>query len=157
ERVAERTAQLAAANKELEAFSYSVSHDLRAPLRAIDGFSRIVTQDFGPHLPAEAQEYLTDIRANTKKMGQLVDDLLAFSRLGRKPLTRQPVPTAELVGGCLAELRPLRAGRQVDVRVGDLADCAADPALLKQVWLNLLSNAFKYSCKRDAAIIEIGS
>ncbi len=157
QRVTERTVQLEDANKELEAFSYSVSHDLRAPLRAIDGFSRIVAEDFGPHLPPEARELLADVRANAKQMGRLVDDLLAFSRLGRKPVARQPVATAALVRGCINELLPATADRRVDVRVGDLPDCEADPALLKQVWLNLLANALKYSGKKDAAVVEVGS
>lgn len=156
-RVAERTAQLEAANKEWEAFSYSVSHDLRAPLRAIDGFSRIVMEDFGPQLPPEAREYLEDVRNGARLMGRLVDDLLAFSRLGRKPVAKQTVDMCALVGGCRDELRVTFADRRVEIRLGDLPHCAADPSLLKQVWLNLLSNAIKYSAGRDPAVIEIGA
>ncbi|MBP3954861.1 PAS domain S-box protein [Gemmata sp. G18] len=157
QRIGERTAQLEDANKDLEAFSYSVSHDLRAPLRAIDGFSRIVTEDFGPSLPPDAARYLQLILSNARQMSQLVDDLLAFSRLGNQLVARQPVVTANLVQGCLAELLPAVAGRKVDVRVGNLADCRANPALLKQVWFNLLANALKYTGKREAAVVEVGS
>ena len=156
QRVIERTAQLAAANQELEAFSYSVSHDLRAPLRAIDGFSRILLQDYLTALPADAQEYLRDVRASTQQMGELVDDLLAFSRLSRQPIQRQPVAFERIVGQCLEELQSELEGRQVEVRVGELPACSADPALLKQVWINLLSNAFKYTSRRETAVIEVG-
>jgi PAS domain S-box-containing protein len=156
ERVRERTAQLEAANKELEAFSYSVSHDLRAPLRAIDGFSRIVLEEYGPQLSEDVQRYLQDIRANTSRMGRLVDDLLAFARLGRQPVKKQTVTSAELVRRCLEDLRPEQDGRRVEFRLGDLPACQADPTLLKQVWINLLSNALKYTARRDPAVIEIG-
>jgi PAS domain S-box-containing protein len=155
-RVEARTTELAAANKELEAFSYSVSHDLRAPLRAIDGFSRILLAEFGQGLPAQAREYLQDVRANAQKMGRLVDDLLAFSRLSRQPLKKQPVRVDRLVDQCLQELSAEQAGRKVDVRVGGLPECDGDPSLLKQVWTNLLSNALKYTNKRESAVIEVG-
>jgi PAS domain S-box-containing protein len=157
QRVMNRTAELEAANKELEAFSYSVSHDLRAPLRAIDGFSRIVLQEYAAALPTEAREYLQDVRANTQQMGHLVDDLLAFSRLGRQSVNKQRVAPAGLVRQCLEELRDQQAERHVEVLVGELADCWGDVALLKQVWTNLLSNALKYTTRREVAIIEIGS
>jgi PAS domain S-box-containing protein len=155
-RVAERTAELAAANKELEAFSYSVSHDLRAPLRAIDGFSRILSKDYAAALPGDARSYLDDIRANTLQMSRLVDDLLAFSRLNRQPLNKQRVDPGKLVRQCLDELRTGQEERSVDVRFGELPLCQADPALLKQVWLNLLSNALKYTGKREPATIQVG-
>lgn len=156
-RVQRRTEELAAANKELEAFSYSVSHDLRAPLRAIDGFSRIVLEEYGSQLPADAQEFLYDIRTNARQMGRLVDDLLAFSHLGRKPLNRQTVDVSDLVDQCVQELESAVAGRAVEFRVGELLPCQGDPALLKQAWINLLSNAVKYSGKKDRAVIEVGS
>ena len=155
-RVLERTAQLETANKELDSFSYSVSHDLRAPLRAIDGFSRIVLEDYAAGLPDEAKAYLKLVRDNTLQMGRLVDDLLAFSRLGRQPITKQAVEPSKIVRACLAEMRKEREGRQVEVVVGDLPACQADPALLKQVWTNLLSNALKYTRKRAAARIVVG-
>jgi PAS domain S-box-containing protein len=156
QRVAERTALLEAANKELEAFSYSVSHDLRAPLRAIDGFSRIVMEDYASALPEEAKTYLQDVRANTQRMGELVDDLLAFSRLSRQPVKKECLETDRIVKQCLEELQSQQNGRRVEIRVGELPTCQADPSLLKQVWFNLISNAFKYTGKRQTATIEIG-
>ena len=157
QRVLSRTAQLEAANRELDAFSYSVSHDLRAPLRAIDGFSRILLQEFSAAMPTQAREYLQDVRANTQQMGHLVDDLLGFSRLGRQPVHKQRVATAGLVRQCLEELQDRPVGRRVDVRIGELADCWGDVALLKQVWMNLLSNALKYTARQEMAVVEIES
>jgi PAS domain S-box-containing protein len=157
ERVRQRTAQLEAANKELEAFSYTVSHDLRAPLRGIDGFSGKLLRDFAAQLPPEAVRQLGRVRANAVKMGQLMDDLLTFSRLGRQPLRKQTVTPADLVRQALEDLRSEYEGRHVDIRVGDLPPCQGDPALLKQVFVNLIGNAVKYSRKRDPAVIEIGS
>ncbi|HTU00772.1 MAG TPA: PAS domain S-box protein, partial [Candidatus Sulfotelmatobacter sp.] len=156
QRVAHRTEQLEAANRELEAFSYSVSHDLRTPLRAMDGFSQALLEDFGPQLPDEGRHYLDSIRAGAQRMGTLIDDLLAFSRLSRQPLSLRTVNTADLVRDALSELEPQRQDRPVEVRVGDLPPCEGDPGLLKQVWMNLLSNAFKYTRGRDPARIEIG-
>jgi PAS domain S-box-containing protein len=156
QRVIERTAQLEAANKELEAFSYSVSHDLRAPLRAVDGFSQAVLEDYGPQLPEPCREDLQTIRNGAQKMGQLIDDLLTFSRLSRLPLSKSTVDTGKLVRGVLGEMKPQQKSRQIDVRIADLPPCQADPALLKQVWVNLLSNALKYTGKREAAVVEIG-
>ena len=154
--VLERTGQLEAANKELESFSYSVSHDLRAPLRAIDGFSRIVMEDYSATLAEEGKNYLKLVRDNTRQMGQLVDDLLAFSRLGRLALTTQTVDPGKIVRLCLTEMKTDQEGRQLEIVIGDLLSCQADPTLLKQVWMNLLSNALKYTRKRQAARIEIG-
>ena len=155
-RVQERTAQIVAANKELEAFSYSVSHDLRAPLRAVDGFSQVVLEDYGPQLPEECRQNLQTIRNGAQKMGELIDDLLTFSRLNRLPLSKQAVDTGKLVRGVLDDLNGQREGRRIDLRIADLPACQAEPALLKQVWVNLLSNALKYTGKREAAIVEIG-
>ena len=152
----ERTAQLESANKELEAFSYSVSHDLRAPLRAVNGFAGIVVEEFGPQLPPEGRRYLERIRHGSEQMGVLIDDLLAFSRLGRQPLRRQPVDMARLVQTVLEDLAPQREGRRIEILARELPECWGDPALLKQVWVNLVSNAFKYSRGRDPAVIEIG-
>jgi PAS domain S-box-containing protein len=156
QRVVERTAQLESANKELEAFSYSVSHDLRAPLRAMDGFSQAVLEDYGPQLPEEGQRYLQTIREGAQKMGALIDDLLAFSRLSRQPLSMQPVSTSRLVQGVLEEMQANHPEHAAEIHVGELPSCQGDPALLKQVWVNLLSNAFKYSRTRHPAVIEIG-
>lgn len=155
-RVAERTVQLELANKELEAFSYSVSHDLRAPLRAVDGFSQAVLEDCAPLLPVDGQRYLHTIRESAQKMGVLIDDLLTFSRLSRAPLNRQTVNTENLVRGVITDLGAWQEGRSVDMLVGDLPRCAGDPALLKQVWMNLISNALKYTQKRGGAVIEVG-
>jgi len=155
-RVVRRTAELEAANKELEAFSYSVSHDLRAPLRAVNGFAGIVLEDYGPQLPPEAKHYLERVRDGGKRMGQLIDDLLAFSRLGRQPLGMQGVDTKRLVQEVLLELNLPATGRAIETKVADLPACQGDPALLKQVWTNLLSNAVKYSRGRAPAVVEVG-
>jgi PAS domain S-box-containing protein len=156
-RVQERTAQLEAANKELEAFSYSVSHDLRAPLRAVNGFAGIVLEDYGSLLPVEGQRYLERIRNGGQQMGQLIDDLLMFSRLSRQPMSRQLVDHRKLVQDEINELKPYwGAERRIDIQLGNLPSDQGDSALLKQVWANLLSNAVKYSRGRNPAIIEIG-
>ena len=154
--LAERSFEVEAANKELEAFSYSVSHDLRAPLRAVDGFSRILLEEHASQLSEEAQGFLSRVRDNAVNMGQLIDDLLAFSRLSRQPLKRQNVVTADLARQVLDELKQEENGRRVDASVSDLPQCNGDPKLLKQVFVNLLSNAFKYTRKREVAHIEVG-
>lgn len=156
-RVAERTAELELANKELESFSYSVSHDLRTPLRAIDGFSQAVLEDFGPQLPDECRRYLLTIREGAQRMGLLIDDLLSFSRLSRLPLNRMEVPTDNLVRTVLDDLISQENERKIDLRIGNLPPCSGDPALLKQVWINLVSNALKYTRRREVAVLEIGS
>src|SRR3989441_12669604 len=156
EKVKKFNEQLEAANKELEAFSYSVAHDLRAPLRAIDGFSRILLEEHAPTLTPEAQNYLNVVRRNSQHMGLLIDDLLAFSRLSRQPVNKQLVRPTDLVRQCVDELRAEQQGRRVDIAIGDLPACPADPALLKQVWLNLISNALKYTRKQEMAVIAAG-
>jgi signal transduction histidine kinase len=156
QRVIERTAQLEAANRELEAFSYSISHDLRAPLRAINGFARILLEEHAPDLGEEAQEYCQLMRDNAQYMGQLIDDLLAFSRLSRQPLSKQPVVPADLVQQALHDLRAMQEERHIDVRIGALPPCQADPTLLKQVLVNLLSNALKFTSQRQVPVIEVG-
>jgi PAS domain S-box-containing protein len=155
-RVAERTAQLEAANRELEAFSYSVSHDLRAPLRAIDGFSRILIEDHASQLPGEASRLLGIVRDNTQQMGRLIDNLLTFSRLSRQPVNMRTVDTADLVRQVLETLQNDLEGREVVIEVGDLPACQGDPTLLKQVWMNLLSNALKFTRVQESPRIEIG-
>ncbi len=155
-RVVDRTTQLEAANKELEAFSYSVSHDLRAPLRAVNGFAGIVLEEFGPQLNGEGRRYLERIRNGGRQMGVLIDDLLAFSRLGRQPMSSQTIDPAQLVQGALDELAPQRARGQIEINIGKLPVCRGDPALVKQVWVNLISNAIKYTRDRAPAVIEIG-
>ena len=156
QRVAERTAELETANKELEAFSYSVSHDLRAPLRAVDGFSQAVLEDYGAQLPQEGRRDLQTIREGAQRMGVLIDDLLTFSRLSRSLLNKQEVNAGALVRHVVDELNSQREGRQVEIRIGDLPACQGAPALLNQVWVNLLSNALKYTRHRQSAVIEIG-
>jgi signal transduction histidine kinase len=156
QRVIERTAQFEAANQELEAFSYSISHDLRAPLRAINGFARILLEEQAPHLADEAQEYLQLVRDNAQYMGQLIDGLLTFSRLSRQPLIKQPVAPADLVRQVLSDLRAAQAGRRIDLTVGDLPMCQSDPVLLKQVFANLLANALKFTSQREVAVIAVG-
>jgi len=156
-RVMERTEQLEAANKELEAFSYSVSHDLRAPLRAMNGFSRILLEDYAPQMPEEARRYLNIVRDNAQQMGQLVDDLLAFSRLSRQAMKKQKAAPKEVVHQVLDDLKSEREGRRVDISIGELPTVQADSSLLKQVYINLLSNALKYTRGQDEARIEIGS
>lgn len=156
-RVSERTAQLRAANEELETFTYSVSHDLRAPLRAMNGFSSILMEEYADALPSEAQHYLNRVQENARQMGQLISDLLALSRLGRKALRVQRVQPNDLVEQALAELQPYREGRAVEISVARLPSCRADPHLLKQVFVNLLSNALKFTQGRAPAHIEVGS
>jgi signal transduction histidine kinase len=157
QRVRDRTARLEAANRELEAFSYSVSHDLRAPLRAIAGFSRIVLEDHGQDLPAESTRLLRIIDDNTRQMGHLIDDLLEFSRLSRQSVTVQTVEPGPLVNEIVEEMRAAEPARRVEVTIEDLPACEADPSLLRQVFVNLLSNAFKYTRRRDPATVHIGS
>ena len=146
-----------ALNKELEAFTYSVSHDLRAPLRAIHGFVGILLEDYGAELQGEARRYLDLVAANAQQMGRLVDDLLQFSRMGRQPLNRQRVSAGTLVRRALEQLQPTLEGRAVELTVGDLPSVDGDSALLQQVFLNLIDNAVKYTRGREPARIEVGA
>ena len=155
-RVLARTEQLDAANKELEAFSYSVAHDLRAPLRHINGFSKILQEDYGPALDATAQHYLKSVSDAARNMGQLVDDLLKMGRIGRQALVRRPTNLTTLVEIARQDLEPECAGRQIDWRIGELSSVECDPGLMKQVLANLLSNAVKYTRVREKAVIEVG-
>ncbi len=142
--------------KELEEFSYSVSHDLRAPLRAINGFSHILLKDHAAELAPEGLKYLELVRDNARQMGRLIDDLLNFSRLSSQGVLRDQVLPATLVREVLAELAFDRGERSVEVVVGDLLPCRADAVLVKQLFVNLLSNAFKFTRQRTVAHIEIG-
>jgi len=151
-----RTTELEEANQELESFSYSVSHDLRWPLRAIDGYSRILLDEYGSRLDPKAQRYLNSMRTSTQQMDRLVEDLLAFSRLGRQPLKKQPIDVPELVRLSVGELESQTEGRSVDITVGTLATASADPTLLKQVFANLLHNAVKFTRARPHAKIHVG-
>jgi len=152
-----RTAQLEASNKELESFSYSVSHDLRAPLRAMDGFSRILLEEYRTQLPEKAQRYLDFVRDGASHMGNLIDGLLSLSRLGRQELKRRPVEVRDIVRQAKDDLREDFAGSAVEFVVGTLPSCHADPLLLRQVFVNLLSNALKFSRQREKVRIEIGA
>lgn len=157
ERVQQRTLELNASNQELEAFSYSVSHDLRAPLRHVAGFAALLQQHTAGSLDATAQRYVGTIIASASRMGRLIDDLLAFSRVGRASLARQPVDLERLVADARSELAPDMAGREIQWQIGPLPAVSADPALLRLVVLNLLSNAIKYTQTRPVARIEVGA
>jgi len=157
QRVRERTAELVAANKELESFSYSVSHDLRAPLRAINGFSNLLISDYADKLPAEGLGYLDKVKENANKMASLIDDLLTFSRLSRNPPKKRRVDLRGLVVQVIEDLHAETGNRQIKWTIEDLPPCHADPALLKQVYANLIGNALKYTRPRNPAVIEIGS
>jgi PAS domain S-box-containing protein len=159
-RVTERTAQLEAANKELESFSYSVSHDLRAPLRHIIGFSKMLVEEFGSTLDPAAHHYLERIQAGTQKMGLLVDELLNLARLGRHALNLRPTGLNALVAEVVTILQPdiegRDKGREVEWLIADLPQLDCDPVLVTQVFQNLLANALKFTRKRAHAIIEVG-
>jgi signal transduction histidine kinase len=154
--LAETAAQLTATNKELEAFAYSVSHDLRAPLRSIDGFSRIVEQRYAERLDEQGRDYLQRVRAASRRMGQLIDDLLSLSRLTRADLRREPVDLSAMAASIVAELRERFPERCVEVSIDpDLrADC--DPRLVRVALENLLGNAWKFTGKVERARIEVG-
>ena len=156
ERVIARTAELETTNRELEAFTYTVSHDLRAPLRAVDGFSQAAIEDFGSSLPAEGSRLLRTIRSSAQHMGHLIDDLLMFSRLGRQALSRVETDTVKVVNAAVRDLEPQLKGRKIEFLVAALPPMSCDPALMRQVWVNLLSNAAKYSAKREHAVVEVG-
>jgi len=156
-RVQERTAELETANKELEAFSYSVSHDLRAPLRHIEGFVEILLSNKSRGLDDESAQHLETIAEASKKMGRLIDDLLAFSRTARAEVNKLKFPLGDLVRAAIRDLQHEAVHRKVEWSVAELPDVDADPALLRQVMLNLISNALKYTRTRKIARIEVGS
>jgi light-regulated signal transduction histidine kinase (bacteriophytochrome) len=152
----QRNKELEAANEELEGFSYSISHDLRAPLRAVSGFSGVLLKQHASQMPSDAVRLLNHISESAQDMGQLIDDLLRFARLSREPLSKQTVNTSALVSEIVEDLRKEESARQIEVRVDELPDCTADPALLRRVFVNLLSNAFKFTRQREKATIEVG-
>jgi PAS domain S-box-containing protein len=156
-RVVERTAQLETANKELEAFSYSVSHDLRAPLRHISGFSKMLVEEFASTLDPTAQHYLDRIQSGTQKMGLLVDELLNLARVGRHVLNRQPARLNSIVAEVIAILQPESEGREVDWVISDLPVVECDPVLVKQIFQNLLANALKFTCPRADGNAQAGT
>ncbi len=151
-----RQAELEAANRELETFTYSVSHDLRAPLRGMDGFAHLLAGQAGAALDEESRHCLAMIRSNAQQMGRLIDDLLGFARLGQRPLVKQRVSMRAAVDAALADLASERDGRRIELTVNELPEVNGDPRLLKQVWVNLLSNAFKFTRRREPAVVNIG-
>jgi PAS domain S-box-containing protein len=156
ELVRDRTADLEVANRELEAFSYSVSHDLRAPLRAIDGFTQILLADCGPQLDAEARGHLGEVSAAARQMAELIDDLLNLARIARLPLERKPVNLSELARTIAGEFREAEPARQVKFVIQDGITAQADPALAGMVLRNLLGNAWKFTSRHETARIEFG-
>ena len=164
ELVAARTADLAqanqgleAANQELESFAYSVSHDLRSPLRAIDGFSQILVDGYADKLDTEGRRVLQVVRDGATKMGHLIDDILAFSRIGRQHGRFGETDTASLVQDALRELAPAMADRAIEMKVGKLPHVRGDPQMLQRVWTNLLDNAVKFTGPKPHAVIEVGA
>jgi PAS domain S-box-containing protein len=153
----QKVAELSTANRELESFSYSVSHDLRAPLRHIDGFARILKEEHASQLSEEGIRYLDRVLQAANHMGQLVDDLLNLARIGRKEMARQRVQLGELVREAMADLPPEVSARQTEWRIGPLAEVDCDPGLVKLVLVNLLSNAVKFTKDRQPAVIEVGT
>jgi two-component system sensor histidine kinase/response regulator len=154
ENLRKRSAALETANQELEAFSYSVSHDLRAPLRAVNGFAQMLEEDYGEKVDDEGRRLLATVRAGAVQMGRLIDDLLAFSRSGRQTLEASPVDMVALTREAAAQFLSEHPGSKMDI--SNLPSAIGDGPLLKQVWVNLIGNAFKYSAKAPSPLIEIG-
>ena len=152
----DKQTNLEQANKELEAFSYTISHDLRSPLRAIDGFSRILEEDYEQKLDKEGKRLLNVIKSNAYKMGKLIDDLLDFSRLSKKVPTQNNVNMQALVNEVIEEVQLNNPGLKPELVLLQLPNALGDKSLLQQVWVNLISNAYKYSSKKNPALIEIG-
>jgi light-regulated signal transduction histidine kinase (bacteriophytochrome) len=156
-RVADRTAQLAAVNKELEAFSYSISHDLRTPLRAIAGYASILEEDYAKLLDDEGRRVCLLIRSQTQKMSALINDLLAFSRLNRTELRLSTINMETLAHSVFLDVTTPKLRERIDFQLSPLHPIIGDPALIRQVWVNLLTNAIKFSSKRERAVIEARS
>ncbi len=154
-RVIERTAQLEAANRELEAFTYSVSHDLRAPLRAIDGYTRMLLEDYEPNLDDEGRRICGVISAESRRMGQLIDDLLALSRLGRTEMQQSVIDMETLVHSIFHELSTPEERKRIDLHIGAIPQAAGDSVLMRQIWTNLLGNALKFSSRNNRSEIDI--
>jgi len=155
DRIRSRTAQLEIVNLELEAFSHSVSHDLRAPLRHINGFAEILKEEFYSQLPEKARTYLDTISDAAKKMNRLIDDLLNLSRTNRTQLKRSTLKMNQVLDDALSEVRPLLENRNVDFKISSLPEVSGDYNLLRMVWINLLDNAIKYTRNKREAIIQI--
>ncbi len=148
-------AEVSHANKELEAFSYSVSHDLRAPLRAIDGFTEILLREYSTKLDDEGKRICSIITGNSKKMGQLIDELLALSRLGRAEMHFSPINMKTLVNGVYLELTTPEMRQRINFHLDDLKKAPGDPILIRQVWMNLIANAIKFSSHRERPVISV--
>jgi len=157
QKVIQRTAQLESVNKELESFSYSVSHDLRAPIRAINGYTRILVEDYSDKIDSDGIKILQSIINNSKKMGELIDDLLAFSKLGRKQVTLSEIDMTGLLQLIREELSFEDYENVPEFKIGILPNAKGDKSLIKQVWINLISNAVKYSKHKVKTNIEIGA
>ena len=157
QRVRDRTIELEEANRELDAFAYSVSHDLRAPLRAIDGFSQILVEDYGPTLDSEGRRLCAVVSDSARDMGRLIDDLLSLSRVGRAALKLTTVEMGRMAAQMFTELASPAERARVDLRLADLPDAEADPALIRLVWQNLIGNAIKFTSKCDHAVIDVGA
>ena len=155
-RVMERTRQLQASNKELEAFSYSVSHDLRAPLRGIDGFSQLLLKKYSGQLDDSGNNYLQRIRNASERMGHLIDDLLQLSKVSASKIETKPVDLSKLVHSILTELQETDHGREAELKIQDDVFIDADPRLFRIVLENLISNAWKFTCKKDNTVIHFG-
>ena len=156
QRVNERTVALAAANQELESFAYSVSHDLRSPLRSLDGFSQALLEDYQNNLPSQAQGYLNRIRASSRRMGELIDDLLHLSRITRVEMKREEVNISEIVWGIAFELQQMQPERKITWIIPPRLVAVADPSLMRIALYNLVDNAWKFTSHQEHATIEIG-
>ena len=154
-RVVERTAELRAVNKELEAFSYSVSHDLKAPLRSVDGFAKMLEEDYAGRMDGEGQRLLRVVRDSAQDMGRLINDLLTFSRLSRKELKKTRFDMSRVVREAQSQLAHAAGGRSIRWEIGELPEAFGDEAAIREVWLNLLSNAIKFTRPREEAVIAI--
>jgi light-regulated signal transduction histidine kinase (bacteriophytochrome) len=154
--LAQCRAELEATRKELQSFSYSISHDLRAPLRAIDGFSRILQEDYSQSLDPEGQKFLGFVLANAQHLSRLIEDLLIYYRLGQHPMQRGKVDMADLFRSITTEFRAIDPSRTVAIQIADLPFAEGDPALLRQAVTQLVSNAFKFSRRRPDARVEVG-
>jgi signal transduction histidine kinase len=152
----QKTVELSETNVEVESFAYSVAHDLRAPLRHIAGYSNVLIEDYGPCVDAVGQRHLKKIADGAQKMGHLVDDLLSLSKVGRQELSLEDTPLGPLLGEVVEELSPEYAGREIDWQIAALSNAECDPGLIKQVFINLVSNAVKYSRRREQAVIQVG-
>ena len=156
QRVLERTSALAASNSDLEAFTYSVAHDLQAPLRHVQSYAELLLMDYSAQMPADAEKYLSRIVAQGKSMSRMLEDLLKLSLIGKQDLSLQRTRLSEVVDEVLSGIKQEINGREIEWRVGDLPLVSCDPGLIRLVFTNLLSNAVKYTRPREHAVVEVG-